>query len=138
MNNTTENKVTGWTGWVVFAAALLIIEGILNMFYGLGALLNAHWFVYTHGGSAYLLNVSGWGWWMLLVGMLLTVSGALLWTGNMFGRTVGVVLAILSALENAALITVAPVWSIIAIAVALLVLYAVAVHGGEMKQVMQN
>ncbi len=137
MNNGTETKVTSWTGWVVFAAALMLIEGIMQILYGLGALLGAHWFVYAHG-SAYVLSASSWGWWMLLAGMLLTVSGALLWTGNMFGRSVGVVLAVISAFENAALITVAPVWSILAIAVDLAVLYAIAVHGGEMKQVMQH
>jgi hypothetical protein len=127
-------RVSGWTGWVFFAAALMIFEGILNFFYGLGALFNAHWFVYAHG-STYLINVSGWGWWMLVMGVLLGISGALLWTGNMFGRVMGIIFGVLSALVNIGYFSAAPIWSTIAIIVDVLVIYAIAAHGQEMKLV---
>ena len=127
-----DRRPTAWTGWVFFAAALMIFEGILQFFYGLGALFNAHWFVYTHN-SAYLLNISGWGWWMLLSGILLGISGALLWTGNMFGRVMGILFAVLSAFVNISWFSVAPLWSTLALVVDVLVIYAIAAHGQEMK-----
>jgi hypothetical protein len=137
MSNGENTKVTGWTGWIVFAAALLVLEGILQIFYGLAAILNAHWFVYT-SSSAYLIDTSGWGWWLMLVGILLVTTGVLLWTGNIVGRTVGVILAIISAIVNLAVFSVAPLWSLLAIVVDLLVIYAIAVHGREMKGLTQS
>lgn len=129
-----ERRITGWTGWVMFAAVLLIFEGILQFFYGLGALFNAHWFVYAHG-TTYLINVSGWGWWMLVLGVVTGISGALLWSGNWFGRTMGIIFAAISVLTNISWIAVAPIWSILAIVVDALVIYAIIAHGGEMKLV---
>ena len=137
MSNGVNTKTTGWTGWIVFAAAMLVIGGILQIFYGLAAILDAHWFVYT-SGSTYLIDTSGWGWWLMLVGVLLGTTGILLWTGNIVGRILGVILAVISAVVNLAVFSVAPLWSLLAIIVDLLVIYAIAVHGREMKALTQN
>lgn len=135
MNN--DNKVTGWTGWVIFAATLLIIDGFLQVFYGLAAVFNAHWFVYT-SNSSYLLNVSGWGWWLMLIGILTIAAGTSLWSGNMFGRVVGAGLAVISALINLTVFPVAPIWTSLAIVVDLMIVYAIAAHGSEMRQLMHQ
>lgn len=62
------------------------------------------------------------------------VSGSLLLSGNLFGRTMGILLATLNILANLAFIGIAPVWSIIAIVINAIALYAIAAHGGEMKK----
>ena len=52
----------------------------------------------------------------------------------MFGRIFGALLAVVGMVANLALIEVTPVWSIIAIAVSIFILYAIIAHGGEMKR----
>lgn len=137
MSNGTHSTVSGWTGWIVFAAALMVIGGVLQILYGLAAIMHAHWFVYA-GDHAYLINTASWGWWLILVGILIGVSGALLWNGNMFGRVIGAVLAFLSLLANLAVFASAPVWTILVIVADVLVIYAIVAHGNEMRQLMHS
>jgi hypothetical protein len=128
-----DKTVTGWTGWVAFASIVLMIEGVIQFFYGLGAIFNQHWFVTTQNAT-YYLNTAGWGWTLLLFSVLLFISGALLMSGNAFGRTMGVIFAALSLVANVAVFPAAPVWATLAILVNLLVMYAIVAHGSEMKQ----
>jgi vacuolar-type H+-ATPase subunit I/STV1 len=127
-----NTHVTGWSGWIVFASIMMILSGIVHLIYGLAGISASDWYIYTSTG-AYLLSFDTWGWSVFIVGILLIISAALLLAGNMLGRIVGVVLAIASILFNAALIGAAPIWSIIAIAVDLLIIYAIVAHGSEMK-----
>jgi hypothetical protein len=127
-----NRSVTRWTGWVTFAALFLMFEGVINFFYGLGALFNAQWFVYG-SGTAYLVDISSWGWWMLIMSAVLVLSGILLMAGSAFGRAMGALFATLSLLVNISIFTVAPIWSTIAIILDVMVIYAILAHGGEMK-----
>ena len=54
--------------------------------------------------------------------------------GNLAARTVAVLLAGLSAIANMLFIQAYPIWSIIVITVDVLVIYALTVHGREMKR----
>lgn len=127
-----QHHVTGWTGWIVFASVLMFIAGVMHILYGLGAVNSQDWYVYA-SGTAYLFDASDWGWSMVVGGVLLILSGALLMAGNMIGRVIAALLLIGSVLINIALLPVAPVWSIGAIVIDVLILYAVIAHGGEMK-----
>lgn len=53
--------------------------------------------------------------------------------GNLAARTVGVVLALVSAVVNLVHLEAYPVWSCIAITIDVLVIYALTVHGGERR-----
>jgi hypothetical protein len=79
------------------------------------------------------VNYNVWGWTHLLLGILILVCGVGLLAGNMAARTVAVILAGLSALANLAFIEAYPIWSIIVITIDVLVIYAVTVHGGELR-----
>ena len=131
-----EDRVTGWTGWVGFASFMLIIAGIIQFMYGLGALFSQGWLIYT-STAIYAVDTTAWGWAAMLVGALLFVSGSLLLSGNLFGRTMGVIVAGLSFLGNLALFGAAPIWAVIAVVVDALVIYAIIAHGGEMKTLSQ-
>ena len=39
---------TGWTGWIAFAAMMMIVAGSLNLFYGIVAAVNDEWVVCTN------------------------------------------------------------------------------------------
>src|SRR5215475_3603335 len=56
-----DATTTGWVGWGIFAAVMMIIGGSLNLFYGIVAAVNDDWVVWTNRGSLYL-DLSTWGW----------------------------------------------------------------------------
>ncbi|HRK40864.1 MAG TPA: hypothetical protein PLN95_02185 [Candidatus Saccharibacteria bacterium] len=130
---TRQPQVTGWTNWIVIAGSLMFLSGIVHMLYGFAGIFSQDWYVYM-SGTTYMLSISDWGWTMLAIGVLLVGSAALLLAGNMLGRIVGALLAVVGMVANLALIEVTPVWSIIAIAVSIFILYAIIAHGGEMKR----
>jgi hypothetical protein len=132
-SNTNQQQVSGWTGWVMFAAFMMILSGILDIIYGLGSLFNQGWFFYANN-TLYVIDNNSGGWLLILLGILLFVSGSLLLSGNTFGRIMGIVLATINIIANLAYIGIAPAWSIIAIVVNAVVLYAIGAHGGELKK----
>lgn len=129
----THRSVSGWTGWVWFAGAAMFVSGIFHIVYGLAAILSYDWYMYM-AGTAYLVDATVWGWGMLLSGAILLAAAWLLVEGNMIGRVAGVVLAAIGIIANLAMLPVAPVWSLIVIAINLAVIYAIVAHGDELKQ----
>ncbi|MEN3301765.1 MAG: hypothetical protein V7633_3823, partial [Pseudonocardia sp.] len=73
-------------------------------------------------------------WVHLILGILAVATGFGLLAGNTAARVVGIVLAVLSAILNLAFIAAYPVWSTIVIAVDIIVIYAIVVHGRELKR----
>jgi hypothetical protein len=123
---------TGWTGWIVFASFMMFLLGAFQAVQGLVALFDDGFYV-TSGNLVVNVNYNVWGTVHLLLGVLLILTGAGVLTGNLAARTVGVILAGLSALANLMFIEAYPFWSIIIITVDVLVIYALTVHGRELK-----
>ncbi len=84
-------------------------------------------------GSLWLLDVTGWGWWNLIIGLLLVLVSVALFAGQTWARVVAVILVILSAVGQLLLIPAQPWWSLILIALDVLIIYALIVHGRELK-----
>lgn len=127
-----KKNVTGWVGWVAFAGILMLINGIFQILVGLTALLNDQWFVTTKQ-TLLVFNISSWGWIHLAIGIVIFLAGWSLFYGSALGRTVGVIMAGLSAVANLAFLGAYPLWSIIIITIDVLVIYALIVHAGELK-----
>jgi hypothetical protein len=126
----TRNQPAGWTGWIMFAAALLMVSGLIGIVEGLtGIFRDAAFFA---DGTLVVFDYTAWGWIHLIIGILLLVIGTALWRGSQAARVIAIVLVILHLLANFTwLSTNFPWWSLIAIAINLLVLYALIVHGDE-------
>jgi hypothetical protein len=124
---------TAWTGWVVFAAFLMMLNGFIQMLEGLMALVNDDYYAVTRQGLAVSFGYTTWGWVHLCLGAVIFASGLGLLSGNMLARAVGVVMAGVNALVALLFIGAAPVWGIILITVDVLVIYALTVHGRELK-----
>ena len=124
---------TGWTGWVVFASFMMIIAGSFQAIEGLVAIFDDGFYHVTENGLVVNVDYSVWGWTHLLLGALILISGIGVLAGNLAARTVGVILAGLSALVNLVFIEAYPVWSVIIIPVDVLVIYALIVHGRELR-----
>jgi len=124
---------TGWTGWVAFASAMMVLLGTFQAVEGLVAIFDDGYYRVTQGGLVLSVDYTAWGWTHLLLGVLIVISGIGVMAGNLAARTVAVILAGLSAIANLLFIEAYPLWSTIVITVDILVIYALTVHGREMK-----
>ncbi|HMS47181.1 MAG: hypothetical protein WAX12_20840 [Candidatus Microthrix subdominans] len=127
----TEER-TGWTGWIYFAGTMLLIGGTLSIIYGFVALFNDNWVVFGNTNAVFL-DLTGWGWVHVIIGALIVLSGFGVFTGNVLARTVGVIVAAVSMIANFLWLPVYPFWAIIIIVIDALVIWALMVHGGELR-----
>jgi hypothetical protein len=128
-----EERSSAWVGWVVFGGVMLIMVGLVHVVQGLVALLDDEKYLVTQGGLLVNVDFTAWGWVHLVLGIVAGLTGVGLLTGNTVARIVGVGIAGLSALVNLAFMSAYPVWSIIAIALDVVVIYAIVVHGREVR-----
>ena len=124
---------TAWTGWVVFASFMMIMVGSFQAIEGLVALFDDGWYHVTRNGLLVEADYTVWGWTHLLLGALLIIAGVGVLAGNTVARAVAVVLAGLSALVNLAFIEAYPIWAVLIITIDVLVIYALVVHGRELR-----
>jgi hypothetical protein len=131
MARSSQNTdVSGWVGWVFFGGFMMLLAGFFQTIAGLAALFKDE--VYVVAPDALVsLDYTQWGWIHLLLGVVLMISAGSLFSGNMWGRFVGVVLALLSAVANFAFVSSYPFWSLTIIVIDVLIIYAIMVHGNE-------
>jgi len=124
---------TGWVGWIIFAGTMLVILGIFHAIQGLVALFNDS--VYLVGPKGLVINVdyTVWGWVHLLGGIIVVLAGVSLFAGRTWARILAVIVAVISAIVNVVFLPAYPIWSTMMIAIDVLVIWAVTVHGSEMK-----
>jgi hypothetical protein len=132
-NYGTAQRSTAWTGWIVFAAFMMLLNGVIGMLEGLMALVNDDYYRVTSSGLAVSVDYTAWGFVHLLLGAAIFASGIGVLSGNVAARVVGVALAGLNALVALVFIEAAPVWGVIVIILDVLVIYALTVHGSEMR-----
>ncbi|MGN6780336.1 MAG: DUF7144 family membrane protein [Marmoricola sp.] len=127
-------RESGWTSWVEFAGLMLILVGAFHVVQGLVALFRDEVFVVTQSRLVLNLDYTGWGWIHLVMGVILVLAGVGLFSGRMIARIVGVAVAFLSALVNIAFLPAYPIWSVMMITIDVLVIWAITVHGGELRR----
>jgi hypothetical protein len=124
---------TGWVGWIMFAAIFMMMIGALNAIQGLAALFRDEAYWVTLNGAVLTFDITTWGWIHLLFGILLVIVGAMLMQGSTFARVVGIALVALNLIAQFSWTTLYPFWALIVIAIDILIIYALVVHGGEVK-----
>lgn len=124
---------TGWVGWVVFGASMMALLGSFHIVAGLVALFNETYFVAPYQDLVVSVSYDTWGWAHLLGGLVVLAVGVGLFTGATWARVLGVAVAMLSAIVNLVFLAAYPVWSIMMITLAVLVIYAITAHGAEIK-----
>jgi hypothetical protein len=124
---------TGWVGYVVFAGVMLMMLGGLQMIEGFVALLRDEYYLVGASGLVISMDFTAWGWTHLIIGAIAIATGIGVLAGQTWARVTGIVIASLSALANMFFISAYPLWSVIVIALDVLAIYALAVHGREVK-----
>jgi hypothetical protein len=112
---------------------MLIMLGFFQMIEGLVALFNDGFYLVRADGLVVNVDYNAWGWAHLIVGAIAVAVGFGLMVGNMFARVAGIAIAMLSAILNLVFLSAYPVWSAIVIAIDVIVIYAIVVHGRELK-----
>lgn len=128
---TDNTTTTGWAGWGVFAAVVLIVGGAIDAFHGLQALIGPDTAYFLGNIGLFSIDVQGWGWWHLILGVLLILVGVFLLLGATWARVTAIVLVAINAIGQISLISVQPWLSLALLAIDILVIYALTVHGRE-------
>lgn len=123
-------KVTGWVGWVWYAAIMLMIVGGFDIIQGIIALADDNFAVAVEGGLL-VFDVTTWGWVHIVGGLIIFLTGLGLWSGQTWARAVAVIVAALNALVQLTIMPAYPFWAVLMVALNMVVIYAVIVHGRE-------
>ncbi|AGM04053.1 hypothetical protein AB0E55_39680 [Amycolatopsis keratiniphila] len=118
------------SGWVWFAASITIMAGLFTAVEGLVALFEQNYYLLGPSGLL-VFDLGAWGWIHLIVGVLAVFAGSALFTGAPWARVVTVLLAGFNALAQLVFLSAYPIWGVVVIALDVLVIWAVLVHGDE-------
>ena len=126
-------ETTGWAvGFILFAAIMMIMVGVFQAIQGLVGIFENEFYVPTRN-YIFQLDATRWGWTHLILGLLVAFAGWGLFSGRTWARTVAIILAVLSALANFLFIPYYPFWSLLLITLNIFVIWAVAAHGGALR-----
>jgi hypothetical protein len=111
-------------GLTVFAAIMMMVVGTFQALQGLVALFNSEFYVV---GREYTFefDVTAWGWIHLLLGALVAVAGASLYSGATWARWTAIVLVGLSMLANFMWLPYYPIWGLVILALDVAVVWAI-------------
>ena len=118
-------------GWVVFAAIVLGVAGVMRFF-------DAIWAFSYHGvlpenlqGAIFGHSLKTYGWVYLVVAVVLLLCGFLVLTGSQAGRWVGIAAGAIGCISAIWWMPYYPIWSLTYIFIGALVIYALAAYGGK-------
>lgn len=124
--STDSYKPSAASGWVVFAAAVMITVGAIDIIQGLAALLKETTYVIPGGEGALLVTTdyNAWGWALIIWGAILILSALSLFAAKGWGRWFAIVVVILHLIAQIAWFPAYPLWSLVAIGLGVGVLWA--------------
>jgi hypothetical protein len=119
-------------GFILFAAIMMIMAGVFQAISGLVAIFQNEFYVATRN-YLFQFDATTWGWIHLLVGLIVAFAGWGLLSGRTWARVVGITVALVSATANFLFIPYYPFWALTIITLDIFVIWAVAAHGGELR-----
>jgi hypothetical protein len=134
---TRREMSTTWTGWVGFAAIMLMIIGSITFFEGLVAIARDGYYAVSSNQVIVFNNLSTWGWIMLFWGILLFIAGLGLATKSAWARWFTIVLVSLNLLAQLGFLgnSQYPLWTLVVIGLEITVIYALTARWSEVGTV---
>ncbi len=117
-------------GRTAFAAVMLLIVGVLNILYGIGALDDAN--IFTNDTRFILSNLNTLGWVLIILGLIQLSGGFSLMAGNTYGRVIGIIGGSLGAIG--ALLSIGgayPWWSLGIFVLCVWIVFGIIEYGEE-------
>ncbi|MCK9895885.1 hypothetical protein [Frankia sp. AgB32] len=128
------------SGWLTFAAVIMFIVGFHNLIYGIASLRDYAVIVNnltTGDTNVIYADRNFWGWLWITVGIVEMVIAVGIYMRNEAARWGGVAIATINAIGQLAFMAAFPVWSVVIIAIDILVIYALLAHeparGGDQE-----
>lgn len=120
-----DNTVNGaaWMGWIVFASVMLLMVGVFNVVEGLVALVNDKR-VLVAADRLIAVDLTGWGWTLLIFGAVMVAAGLGLLSMQTWARILAIVVVAVHAVVQLAWLGAYPIWSLLMIALDVVVLFA--------------
>jgi hypothetical protein len=111
------------SGWIIFAGVLMLVEGFLDAMWGLAAIINSEVITVGGRGGVVVWDVTAWGWGHLILGSLVALTGLGLLAAQSWARVFGIIFVTLNMLVQFGTFTIFPLWSIMIIALDIVILY---------------
>ena len=128
-----EIGTSPWVGWIAFAGLIMVMLGTFHVLQGLVALFNDKYYAVSRHGLVVTADYTSWGWVHLVGGVVVIIAGVCVLAGQIWARAVGTLLALVSAVLNIAFLGAAPLWSLTMIALDVVIILALTVHGSDVK-----
>jgi len=126
---TPASSPSRWAlGGLIFAGTILVIAGTFQALAGLTALLNGAFYVVSDN-YAFRVDVTTWGWFHLVLGVVMVAGGAALFAGRSWAGVLAIVVAVVSAIANFLFIPYYPFWSLLVIGLDFWVIWSVTRPG---------
>ena len=128
------NEKGSMAGWIGFAGIVMLILGFIDFFQGLIALLKDNYYVVTPSGFL-VVDLTAWGWVMIVWGVVLVLAGLSLSAGQGWARWFTIVVVSLNFFAQLGFLgnSQYPLWALTAVALNAVVLYALTVRWDESK-----
>jgi hypothetical protein len=127
-----KKEVTAWGGYILFAAGIMILIGIFTALMGSIALFDQSWFSSPPSSLLAFSSYHTWGVIHLVVGLFAIVAGIGVMTGRTWARIMAIIVVGVNAISQVAFTSAYPAWSIIVLALDIIAIYALTVHGGDL------
>jgi hypothetical protein len=120
-------------GFILFAGMLMLMVGIFQALAGVVGIVNDNFYLITRD-YVFRFSTNTWGWIHLIIGVVVALAGAAVLSGKMWGRVIGIIVALLSAVAAFMFIPAYPFWALLLIALDVFVVWALAAHGREVAE----
>ncbi len=118
------------SGWRAFAGVLILIAGIFNIIDGIVAVADAKYLT----DRLIFGDLRSWGWAILAIGAVQFLVGMAIFSGSGLAAFLGVLIAGLNAIGQLLFLRTYPMWSVITIAIDLLIIYGLTAYGHVRRQ----
>jgi hypothetical protein len=127
-------QMSGWVGWIAFAGVMMALVGTFHAMQGLVALFKDDYFLVEQSELTIQVDYTAWGWIHIVGGIIIAGAGFAVFAGKIWARAIGVIVAMASAIVNIGFLAAYPIWSVTMIAIDILVIWALTVHGHEITE----
>ncbi|KAA5838118.1 hypothetical protein F1721_01275 [Saccharopolyspora hirsuta] len=128
----TSAQVAQLSGWLAFAGSMLGLLGIFNIITGITALARPDYFL-VDAGRLLVFNYPVWGGIWLALGIVQVAAGVGVVYGRSWARFIGIDLAALCAIGHLVFLTAFPLWSVLVIALSVMVIYGLVVRSAPSR-----
>ncbi len=111
-----DNSASRNSGWVTFAAVMVVIAGLYNVLSGAAAIAESDSVTARVQEVLYSIDIKTWGWFWLIVGVAQLITALLLFSRSTMGAIIAINGALVSASFTVFIILVAPLWAITVVA----------------------